>query len=48
MAKKSEDEMTAIAYLRKIEAHKGIILKVINLYADNPENKKELYQEIIY
>jgi len=39
--------MTEKAYLQKIEEHKGIILKVVNLYADDLEDRKDLYQEII-
>lgn len=39
--------MTEKSYLRKIEEHKGIILKVVNLYADDLEDRKDLYQEII-
>lgn len=40
--------MTAEAYLKEIEAHKGIVFKIINLYADDVEDRKDLYQEIIY
>lgn len=40
--------MTEKAYLQKIEEHKGIILKVVNLYADDFEDRKDLYQEIVY
>lgn len=40
--------MTAESYLQKIENHKGIIFKVVNLYADQLEDRKDLYQEIIY
>lgn len=40
--------MTEKSYLQKIEEHKGIILKVVNLYADEPEDRKDLYQEIVY
>ena len=39
--------MTAESYTRKIEVHKGIILKVVNLYADDLEDRKDLYQEIV-
>ena len=35
-------------FLRNINAHKGIILKIVNLYADDSEDRKDLYQEIIY
>ena len=40
--------MTEKSYLQKIETHKGIILKVVNLYADDLEDRKDLYQEIVY
>ena len=40
--------MTEKAYLQKIEEHKGIILKVVNLYADDLEDRKDLYQEIVF
>ena len=36
------------SYLLKLEAHKGIIYKMINLYADDEEDRKDLYQEIVY
>ena len=39
--------MTAESYLQKIETHKGIILKVVNLYADDFDDRKDLYQEIV-
>ncbi|GGE70765.1 RNA polymerase sigma-70 factor (ECF subfamily) [Pedobacter psychrotolerans] len=35
------------SYLEKLEEHKGIIYKMVNLYADNDEDRKDLYQEII-
>lgn len=40
--------MTEKAYLQKIEEHKGIILKVVNLYTDDLEDRKDLYQEIVF
>ena len=40
--------MTEKSYLQKIEEHKGIILKVVNLYTDDLEDRKDLYQEIVY
>lgn len=40
--------MTEHSYLQKIEDHKGIILKVVNLYADDTEDRKDLYQEIVF
>jgi len=39
--------MTEKSYLQKIEEHKAIILKVVNLYADDLEDRKDLYQEIV-
>ncbi|RYZ89325.1 MAG: sigma-70 family RNA polymerase sigma factor [Proteobacteria bacterium] len=39
--------MTEKSYLQKIDEHKGIILKVVNLYADDFEDRKDLYQEIV-
>lgn len=36
------------SFLEKIEEHKGIIAKVISLYAEDAEDKKDLRQEIIY
>ena len=40
--------MTEQSYLQKIEEHKGIILKVVNLYTDDTEDRKDLYQEIVF
>lgn len=40
--------MTEKTYLQKIEEHKGIMLKVVNLYADDAEDRKDLYQEIVF
>jgi len=39
--------MTEKTYLQNVEEHKGIILKVVNLYADDLEDRKDLYQEIV-
>ncbi|TCD17070.1 sigma-70 family RNA polymerase sigma factor [Pedobacter psychrodurus] len=36
------------SYLDKLEAHKGIIYKMVNLYADDEEDRKDLYQEIVF
>ncbi|WP_421942765.1 RNA polymerase sigma factor [Pedobacter sp.] len=36
------------SFLQKVEEHKGIIYKMINLYADDDEDRKDLYQEIIF
>lgn len=35
-------------FLNNINAHKGIILKIVNLYADDLEDRKDLCQEITY
>ncbi|WP_316738110.1 sigma-70 family RNA polymerase sigma factor [Pedobacter aquatilis] len=40
--------MVENSFLQKVEEHKGIIYKMINLYADDDEDRKDLYQEIIY
>lgn len=40
--------MTEKSYLHKIEEHKGIIHKVVNLYADDFDDRKDLYQEIVF
>lgn len=34
-------------FLSLIEKHKGILLKVSRIYCDNPEDRKDLFQEII-
>ncbi|WP_293306428.1 RNA polymerase sigma factor [Pedobacter sp. UBA5917] len=36
------------SYLDKLEEHKGIIYKMVNLYADDEEDRKDLYQEIVF
>ncbi|WP_029279364.1 RNA polymerase sigma factor [Pedobacter borealis] len=36
------------SYLDKLEVHKGIIYKMVNLYADDEEDRKDLYQEIVF
>ncbi len=40
--------MEETIFLKEIATHKGIILKVVNLYADDQEDRKDLYQEIVY
>lgn len=35
-------------FIQQLEEHKGIIMKIINIYADDPEDRKDLYQEIVY
>lgn len=39
--------MTERFYLQKNEEYKGSILKGINLYADDLEDRKDSYKEII-
>jgi RNA polymerase sigma-70 factor (ECF subfamily) len=34
-------------YIKLIQKHNGIIHKVIGLYVDNPEDKKDLHQEVL-
>ncbi len=34
-------------YIRLIQTHTGIIHKVINLYVDNLEDRKDLFQEVL-
>lgn len=34
-------------FLEKVQAHTNIIHKVIRLYVDDPEDRKDLYQEIV-
>jgi RNA polymerase sigma-70 factor (ECF subfamily) len=40
--------MSGQDFLQLIEAHKGIVLKIVNLYADDAEDRKDLHQEIIF
>jgi len=40
--------MSEYDFLQLIEAHKGIVLKIVNLYADDAEDRKDLHQEIIF
>lgn len=35
-------------FLKRIEEDRGIIYKIINLYVENIEDKKDLYQEIVF
>ena len=35
-------------FLEKVRSHKGIILKVIHLYADGQHDRDDLYQEILF
>lgn len=37
-----------IAFTEKVDANKGIVLKVVHLYADRQEDRKDLYQEVVY
>ncbi len=34
-------------FLNKIDQHKGILLKVSRIYCDHPDDRKDLFQEII-
>ena len=34
-------------FINRIQAHSGIIFKVIHLYIDDPEDQKDLHQEIL-
>lgn len=36
------------SFLEEIDKHKGIIIKISNLYTEDPEDRKDLQQEIIY
>jgi RNA polymerase sigma-70 factor (ECF subfamily) len=36
------------AFLEQIQDNKGIILKLVGLYANNEEERKDLYQEILF
>lgn len=38
--------MTKAAFLEHTMPHQGIIYKVVNIYADNKEDKEDLLQEI--
>ena len=40
--------MEELLFLKRINEHRGIVLKIVNLYADGMEDRKDLYQEIIY
>jgi RNA polymerase sigma-70 factor (ECF subfamily) len=35
-------------FMEQIEANQGIILKLVGLYANHEEERKDLYQEILY
>lgn len=35
-------------FLRTIEENRGIIFKILHLYADDDEDQKDLHQEIVY
>lgn len=39
--------MTEEIFIQKVTEHKGIIQKLIYLYIDHPEDKKDVYQEIV-
>jgi RNA polymerase sigma-70 factor, ECF subfamily len=40
--------MNQPTFIQLIQKHKGIIHKVVFLYADGAEDRKDLYQEILY
>ncbi len=35
-------------FLTKLEDHKGVIFKITKMYFDNPTDREDLYQEIVY
>jgi RNA polymerase sigma-70 factor (ECF subfamily) len=35
-------------FLEKIDHHQGIIHKITFIYANNPEDRKDLFQDIVY
>jgi RNA polymerase sigma factor (sigma-70 family) len=35
-------------FIQQLEEHKGIIMKIITIYTNDPEDRKDLYQEIVY
>lgn len=37
-----------IEFLKNINSNRGIIYKIINLYVDDEEDRKDLYQEIVF
>ncbi|SFU37499.1 RNA polymerase sigma-70 factor, ECF subfamily [Pustulibacterium marinum] len=41
-------KITEKEFLDKINAHKGIIYKVSRMYFDEPEDREDLFQEIIF
>lgn len=40
--------MTETLFLQLIEAHQGIIHKICRLYRDSPEDREDLFQEIVF
>lgn len=40
-------KITEKEFLEKVEQHKGILLKVSRIYCSHPEDRKDLFQEII-
>jgi RNA polymerase sigma-70 factor, ECF subfamily len=36
------------SFLKQIQTHQGILFKLVSLYARNQEEKKDLYQEILF
>lgn len=35
-------------FIHKVKEHKGIVIKVVSLYADLPDDRSDLQQEILY
>lgn len=40
--------MEETAFLQQIEQHQGIIHKICRLYRDTPEDREDLFQEIVF
>ena len=40
--------MSEKEFISRLKEHQGIIYKLVHLYADNEEDKKDLYQEILF
>jgi RNA polymerase sigma-70 factor (ECF subfamily) len=39
---------TELAFMEQVQANRGIIAKLVGLYANSEEERKDLYQEILY
>ncbi|MCC5918356.1 MAG: sigma-70 family RNA polymerase sigma factor [Cryomorphaceae bacterium] len=44
---KDNNFVTEQAFLAQIEENKGIIYKILHMYVDEPEEKEDLYQEVL-